>query len=90
MDTNTPGWLSSPSERRQGRKTGKTTCLFSGVQFKYPLGVVLSVSGEGAIVWQVLSEVESGLRQLPGEGNWNGIFYPNILDSLDIWMPGAG
>ena len=45
--------------------------LFFGVQFKYPVGVVLSISGEGVIIWWASSEVESGLRKLPAEGVWD-------------------
>ena len=46
-------------------------CLFSGVQFKCPMGVVLNISGEGVIIWWAFSEVESGLSKLPGEGAWD-------------------
>lgn len=38
-----------------------TTCLFSGGLFKYLVGVVLSISGEGSLLTGFLG-VESGLR----------------------------
>ena len=36
----------SPPEK--GKEDQKATCLFFGIQFKYPVGVVLSISGEGS------------------------------------------
>ena len=38
----------------------KTRCLFSGAQFKYPVGVVLSISGGGAVFGR-LPEMRQGL-----------------------------
>ena len=32
-----------------GKEDRKTKCLFSEGQFKYPVGVVLSISGEGSL-----------------------------------------
>ena len=51
------------------------------------MGVVLTLPGEGVTVWWALSEVESGLSQLPGEEALTP--QPNIADSLYIWMPGG-
>lgn len=35
-------------QRGAGEEDEKTPCFFSGVQFKYLIGVVLSISSEGS------------------------------------------
>ena len=41
----------------------KTTCLFSGRQFKYPVGVVLSISRGGVIVWCAFCDAQGLERE---------------------------
>ena len=60
MDSNVTEWLSSTSREEMG------------MLFKYPVGVVLSISEEGKSFDGLSLGVESGLRQLPGEGAWDG------------------
>ena len=50
-------------------RTGRKPCLVSGVHFKYPVGVVFSISGSS---FGGLSQRWSlDLRQVPGEGAWD-------------------
>lgn len=65
-------------------------CFVSGLQFKYPVGVVLSISEEGHSLVGFLGGGGVWIEALPGKGAWDGTFYPNISDSLDICMSGAG
>lgn len=54
MDTVLPDVLPLP-QRGDGKreiKIGNTMSLFSVKQFKYPVGVVLNISGEVVIIWQ--------------------------------------
>lgn len=76
MDAKAPGWPFSTHPlhwRKTGkpwrmkRRTGKITCSFSGGGSLLPVG--------GVTVWWAFSEVEVVMRQLPGEGTWNGTFY---------------
>ena len=60
MDTVLPDGFPALREETE-RKAGKPRVCSLGGQFKYPVGVVLSI---GALS----REVESGLGQLPGEG----------------------
>ena len=44
-----PGGLPGLREE-MGKEDRETTCLFSGELFKYPVGVVLSLFGEGSLL----------------------------------------
>lgn len=89
-------WIQFPGIALQPHRLQEETCkedrkiteLFSEKQFKYPVGIILSIS-EGGSLFGGFSEVQQGL-----EGNGWGILewsvHLNILDSLDIWMPKAG
>ena len=72
-----------------GKEDPETMFLFFGGQFKYPVGVVLSISVEGVTVCQTFLEVESRLRQLPGEGAWDGTS-TQTFQTLGIGVPGPG
>ena len=50
---------SQPSREETGKEDQKTVCLFSGVQFKYPVGVVSSISREGSFL---VSFLRGGVR----------------------------
>lgn len=55
-----------PASRvEMGKEDKKIACLFSGEQFKYSLGVVLSISGRGQPL-MAFSGLESRLRQTQG------------------------
>lgn len=84
MDASGPGWPSSPQRGDGEGRLENQSCLFSRVQFKYLVGVVLSISEEGGhcLVGFLRGRIWT-------EGAWDGTFHPNIPDFLDIWMPGA-
>lgn len=50
MDTTFPNDFPGP-KKGDCKERPKNHSLFSGGQFKYPLGVVLSISGVGVIIW---------------------------------------
>ena len=53
-------WMAfQPPRRETGKEDQKTTYLFSGGQFKYPVGVILSISGEKSSFDETFSWVES-------------------------------
>ena len=79
-----------PPREKMGKEDLKTMCLFSGGggQFKYPVGMVLSIFREGSSLAGFLRDgVWTEATPRGGGLGWN--FHPNIPDSLDIWMPGA-
>ena len=64
MDTSPPGWPFRPSEK--GKKVNHVFVLW--VTVSITCGSGLEHLCGGVIFWQAFSEVESGPRQLPGEG----------------------
>ena len=68
-----------PPERRRERKTENHVFVLWMGQFKYPVGVVLSISEEGSSFVEIFLGVESGLRQLQGEGTWDDLLPKHAL-----------
>lgn len=65
-----------PVPQRGARKKDlKTMCLFSRVLFKYPVGVVMSISGEGSFLAGFLRGVWTEATHRGGGLGW--YFYTN-------------
>lgn len=66
-----------------GKEDQKITCLLSVGQFKYSMGVVLSISGGGDIIG-MLSEMQQGLER--DGGAKDGAFTPAFQS---LWIYGC-
>ena len=63
--------------RKRGRKIRKPhICSLGG--FSITCGSGLEHLWEGVIICRAFLEVESGLRQLPGDRVWDGTFHPTL------------
>lgn len=90
MDINDPKWLSNLPIEDPGKEDQKTTYLFSGG------GVSLNTIWEWS--WVSLGRGHGlvgflgdgvSTEATPRGGDLGWTFHPNILESLDIQMPGA-
>lgn len=63
MDKNTHRWFSRPQGKK--RPENQVSGFLGGgarEQFKYPLGLILSISGHKVIIWQTF-EMQQGLER---------------------------
>lgn len=75
----------SPTQKEHRKEKPEIHVFVLWRQFKYHVGVVLSISVEGSSFGVIF-----GLRQLRMGRTFGWSFHLNIQDSLDIMMPGVG